>query len=274
MGRVALGATDLSFEDSFYTSDWRGMQLSTASFGSTQSPTNLSLCGFLNYHITPHGIGTNYNSPPSTNYSVNTYCKSKGYSYYFKLINTTNQTIRVDNPAGSTTTTPTGGYPWSTSSSTGVINVTNFAISDTTEYVRIRATAGSGYSWSGWYTAAGPGGSVITTSADYNATYSFTTVINNMSWYARNVAAPTYWSTSVGNGATPTIACYSPGGGYTIYFSGTQGAKTFNTVAGPVYINTSPVQESPNQYYSQGAKVRFYNAATNNFGPQAFCPSV
>jgi len=272
MGRVALGATNLSFEDSFYTSDWRGMQLSTASFGSAQSPTNLSLCGFLNYNITPHGIGTNTDDP-GTGYSCNTYTKSKGYSYYFRLFNTTNQTIRVDNPAGGTTTQPTGGFPWSTSSSSGVINVTNFAISDTTSYVRIRATAGAGYSWSGWYTAAS-GGSVITTSADYNATYSFTTVINNNAWYARNVAAPTYWSTSVGNGANATIACYSPGGGYTIYFSGTQGAKSFNTVAGPVYINTSPQTESPNQYYAQGTYVRFYNAATNNFGPQAFCPFV
>jgi hypothetical protein len=275
MGRVTLGATYLSFKDALISYCWREIQTSTTPFGTGLSPTDLSLCAYLDYDIKPYVVGSVNAGASNTNFSIGTYVRSQGYGYFFSLINTTNNTIRVDNPAS----TPAYGSPgysqttsasWPGSGATGVINVLNIVQSNTAAYIRVRSTPSPGYEFTAWYTAPS-GGSVITTSTDYNAYYNYSSVINNSTWYARNAASQDYWSTSVGVGIDATVACYSPGGGATIWMEGTTG--NFQTQAGPVYINDSGTFY-PTTYIHQAAKVRYWNNSTKVFNPAAFCPGV
>ena len=278
MGRITLGAGNLHFNGTLFTTGWRNMQPDTSTFGTGADPTNLSLCKYMKYSVIPYVVGTSTGGAPSPlNYSINDFVRSKGYAYYFTLKNTTNNVIRVDNPGGSPYTSP--GYPESTPSSwpgsgtTGVIQNNTQIISNTQSYIRVRATPSPSYSFSGWYTAPS-GGSVITVSSDYNAYYNYDNVINNDIWYARNAAAPTYWNMTVGQGATASAACYGPTNtGYTIYFQGTGTSADFNTHAGPVYRNSAGTYQ-PTSYLHFVSKVRYWNNSTKNFGPQAFCPGV
>ena len=275
MGRTSIPNINISFSRDLYNSCWRNIQVDTQ-YGVGGSPTNLSLCKFLDYQQFPYITRTNKDS--NNNYSINGYWNERGYFWYLKLVNTTNNTIRFDNP-----NSPSSGYsspfsPQSTSSSTGAIMMNGGLVTGAAPlygldtYVRIRATPSSGYTWSGWYTASS-GGSLITSSSDYNAYYNFTTVINNNIWYARNTASPVSRSGLLWYDTTETDACFSggPSGFFWIAGSGPNFAPNWSTVSGPLYSNSSLSTFAPNSYYSNLTVVR-YVGPNGSIGSSALCP--
>ena len=279
MGRVTLGADTLKWNGTLFSSGWRDMQTDTSLFGTGPSPSDLSLCAYMNYNVKPYVVGTVTTADPVfQNYSINTYVKNKGYAMYFSLVNTTNNSIRADlSPTNPTYTSP--GFPsitsasWPGSGATGVINVFNQTITSTNNVIRVRSTPSPGYNFTAWYTAPS-GGSVITSSTDYLAYYNYSSVISNNIWYARNEVATSYWSMTVGKGTNASLACYGPTNtGYTIWFSGTGTQAEFNTHAGPVFSNSSGTYQ-PTSYLHFVSKVRYWNNSTKVFGSQAFCPGV
>ena len=287
MGRHSIGTTNVNFAGSMYSSCWRGIQTNAAisMYGTSGTPQNLSLCKFLNYKIWPYVVGSNNtdvgqkggSGSVGYNYSINTYYKNNGYAYYMQFVNTTNNTIRIDNPAATGWTAPGFGATTgigttnvnSGSLDTGKIGHTNIVQSDTASYFRIRSTPSSGYTFSGWYTAKS-GGSLVTSSTDYNLYYNYAVTMNQARLFARNAeSTPDYWSTTGGFavGSGPG-ACYVSGG-YTFYLPGTSG--DIMTQAGPVYSNLSPLTLHPTGYIAQGGQYRFWNNPSQNFFPANTC---
>ena len=275
MGRTSIPSSNISFSRDLYNSCWRNIQTDTR-FGVGGSPTNLSLCRFLRYGDFPYITRTNKDN--NINFGINAYWNDNGYFWYLKLVNTTNNTIRFDNP-----NSPSSGYsgpfsPQSTSSSTGAIMMNGGLVTggaplygfDT--YVRIRATPSSGYSWTGWYTASS-GGSLITSSSDYNAYYNYTTVINNNIWYARNAANPSSVSATLYYSNLETSACFTsaPSGTFWVSGTGTTGfSGTWSVVSGPLYSNSNLSTFAPNSYYSNTNTVR-YVGPNGAIGPASIC---
>lgn len=288
MGRNSIGTTNVNFAGSMYSSCWRGLQTNQVInyYGTAGVPKNLSLCKFLNYKIWPYVVGSNNTDAGQKggsgsvgyNYSINSYYKNNGYAFYMQFINTTNNTIRIDNPGATGWTAPGFGATTgigttsvnSGSGDTGKIGHTNIAQSDTAQYFRIRATPSSGYSWTGWYTQK-TGGTLVTTSSDYNLYYNYSSVINNARWFARNAeSGPDYWSTTGGFATTSAYAACAVGGGFTFYAPGSTG--DIMTQAGPIYNNLSPLTLHPTGYINQGSQVRFWNSTSGNFFPASSCP--
>lgn len=247
MGREQIGASNrIGIKSHMYSYCWRNIQPTPSSYNN-----NLSLCKFLKYSNYPYIVGSNRTT--STNFGVGTYLRDKGYLYFLKLHNTTNCTIEIINGVGGKL-----GYkaPWfdtnatiSTASSTGTLGYRGQFISNTAQYFNIRATAGSGYTFSGWYTAAS-GGSVITTSTNYNAYYNFSDIINRNNWYARTATASYIGSTAVYYGSACVSACTTtypiPSAGgpniENLYWStpySPQSETQFSTLSGPFYRNSS-----------------------------------
>jgi hypothetical protein len=290
MGRNSIGTTNIKFSTAMYSSCWRGIQTNyvISQYGDSSNPQNLSLCKFLNYKIWPYVVGSNNtdtgqkgdSSSVGYNYSINTYYKNNGYAFYMQFVNTTNNTIRIDNPGATGWTAPGFGATTgigttnvnSGSGDTGKIGHTNINQSDTSQYFRIRSTPSVGYTFSGWYTAK-TGGALVTTSSDYNLYYNYASTMNQARWFARNnVVAPSYWSTTGGfSPASGPAACYI-GGGYTFYLPGSSG--DLMTVAGPVYSELSPLTKHPTGYLNQGSQYRFWNNPSNNFFPANTCTPI
>lgn len=277
MGRTSIPNSNISFSRDLYNSCWRNIQLDTT-FGVGGSPTNLSLCKFLDYQQFPYITRTNKDT--NNNYSINGYWNERGYFWYMKLVNTTNNTIRFDNPNSSSSGYSSPFAPQSTSGSTSSIMMTGGLVTGAAPlygldtYVRIRATPSAGYNWSGWYTASS-GGSLIVSSSDYNAYYSHTSVINNNIWYARNTAAPSsisatlFYHPSVANSACNTAA---PSGIFWVAGTGPTGfSGTWSVVSGPLYSNSALTTFAPaNKYYSNTNTVR-YVTSNGSIGSAALC---
>ena len=166
----------------------------------------------------------------------------------------------------------------STSSSTGKIGFQGQFISNTAPYFNIQASAGSGYNFDGWYTSPS-GGSLITSSNNYNAYYNFSVLILNNNWYARTSAASYVGSTSVYYGNDCVTACTTtyPLGSPNLdvlYWSTAYSPQqeTFEFASGPFYLNsalTIGISNISGRSYSNTAVCRIQSG--NLLGPTSLC---
>ena len=275
MGREAIGSTNIGIKAKMYSYCWRQIQETPSNWNS-----NLSLCKFLKYSDYPYIVGTD-RVAPYTNLGVCTYLRNKGYLYFLRLHNTTNCTIEIRNNQASSYTSPWFSGPnnsQSTSSSTGKIGFQGQFISNTAPYFNIQASAGSGYNFDGWYSSP-TGGTLITTSNNYNAYYNYLTVYNYNNWYARTSSVSYVGSTSVYYGNDCVTACTTtyPLGSPNLdvlYWSTAYSPQqeTFEFASGPFYLNsglTVGISNISGRSYSNTAVCRVQTG--NLLGPTSLC---
>lgn len=290
MGRHSIGNTNISFKNNLYAGCWRALQtnatINALYYGPANDlsdPRNLSLCRFLNYQIWPYVVGSNNQGGQKgydggEDYSINSYWSgATAYAYYVQFINTTNNTISIQNPGATPYGSP-GFFPGATATTTvasgsldtGKIGHPVINNSSTSQYFRITSSPSSGYSFTGWYTAKS-GGSLLTNSTSYNAYYNFSNVYNNARWFARNqVSGPDIWSTTGKFGTSSAGTACEQIAGYTFYLPGTSG--DIMTQAGPVWSNSAGTIKYPSGYISQGSLYRYWNSVSSNFFPASSCP--
>ena len=277
MGREAIGNNRIGIKSHMYSYCWRNIQPTPSDYNN-----NLSLCKFLKYSNYPYIVGTE-RFGISLNLGVCTYLRNKGYLYFLRLHNTTNCSIEIRN-----TQDTNYGSPWfsggtnaqTTSSSTGKIGFQGQFISNTAPYFNIRASASSGYNFNGWYTATS-GGSLITSSTNYNAYYNFSVLIMNNNWYARTTAASYIGSTSVYYGNDCVSACTTtyPLGSPNIdvlYWDTAYSpqSETFEYASGPFYLNsglTIGISTIGSRSYSNTNICRIASPTSNLLGTPNIC---
>lgn len=276
MGRTSIPNINIAFSRDIYNSCWRALQSGTR-FGTESTPANLSLCSFLDYQDYPYVVGTNRAS--NTNYGICSYWKNRGYFFYLKAVNSSQAgalTIGMTTPAASV------GYgapysPSSTSSALGAIVQNGGHVSAQSSYFALTAVVNSGYTFNGWYTASS-GGSLITSSTNYNVYYNYSNLINNNIWYAQTQTAspPAFSAILYRSPSTATVACQGslgPGAISTTIWIGTTSpgwSGSFSVISGPLYTNSSLTTYAPVGIYSNTNTYRFSSGAT--LGPAAFCP--
>ena len=217
MGRNSLGPSNISLQNTLYSSCFRLQQNDMSWLGSAGTPTkSFSLCKFINFEGAAPWLIEGRTGPTEasgTDYSINTYFKqtggTSGYLYYLKLFNGSNCSITLSNP-GTGPGYALNPFYASTSASDGVIGYPYIWNSAQQSYFNLTAAATTGNTFDGWYTAAS-GGSAITTSTNYNVYYNFSYIVDNMAWYARTSSSPSYWSTTGGYGVSASAACFHLG---------------------------------------------------------------
>ena len=158
MGRNSLGPSNISLQNTLYSSCFRLQQNDMSWLGSAGTPTkSFSLCKFINFEGAAPWLIEGRTGPTEasgTDYSINTYFKqtggTSGYLYYLKLFNGSNCSITLSNP-GTGPGYALNPFYASTSASDGVIGYPYIWNSAQQSYFNLTAAATTGNTFDGWY---------------------------------------------------------------------------------------------------------------------------
>ncbi len=149
----------------------------------------------------------------------------------------------------------------------GSTNSNNQFVSANHTYLNIRFAVAAGGQFNGWRSSANGGGSLITTSTNYNAYYTNADIYNRSVWYTYTEAGTSSESTTLGYGSPQFRACFFYNSAVVYY------DDNYTAITSPgIYSNSDLSSGAPgNYYYSTGTIVRYWGGSSWS-GPLQLCP--
>jgi hypothetical protein len=190
MGRATWGTTNLKIRDTLYNSCYRAQ--------AGASPYNFSQSDYIRSSVDPFLY---FGNSGSTNSNFGTYVYNKGYSYGIKLTNDSPAYGTIQVYRGSTLVT-------STATNGGSTNSNNQFVSANYSFINIRFNVTAAGQFNGWRTSPNGGGSSITTSSNYNAYHTYSSIKDRSVWYTYTQAGTSSESAIVGYGTPSFRACF------------------------------------------------------------------
>tara|TARA_B100001094_G_C18144633_1_gene779939 strand:+ start:958 stop:1710 length:753 start_codon:yes stop_codon:yes gene_type:complete len=249
MGRATWGTTNLGIQNKLYHSCYRAM---------SGHYYNSSMSNYIRSSVSPFLY---FGNSGSTNSRMSTYVYNKGYVFGIKLVN--------DSPSYGTISVYRGSSAYVTGTSTngGSTNSNNQFVSANHTYLNIRFAVAAGGQFNGWRSSANGGGSLITTSTNYNAYYTNADIYNRSVWYTYTEAGTSSESTTLGYGSPQFRACFFYNSAVVYY------DDNYTAITSPgIYSNSDLSSGAPgNYYYSTGTIVRYWGGSSWS-GPLQLCP--
>jgi hypothetical protein len=250
MGRATWGTTNLSSNGSLYTSCYRAQ--------AGASPYNQSQSDFIRSGVDPFLY---FGNSGSTNSNYGTYVYNKGYAYGIKLTNDSPSYGTIQVRRGTTLVT-------STSTNGGSTNGNNMYVSANYSYINIRFNVSAGGQFNGWRSSPNGGGSSITTSSNYNAYHTYSSIKDRSVWYTyTQVSAPSSESAIIGYGTPSFRACFYSNS-VNIYYN-----DSYTVMSSPTVSRFSSLSSNwgTQNYLSNGSIVRYWNGTSGWSGNAQMC---
>ena len=249
MGRATWGTSNLSIANSLYSACYRAQ--------AGASPYNMSQSDFIRSSVDPFLY---FGNSGSTNSNFGTYVYNKGYVYGIKLTNDSPSygTIQVYRSTTLVTSTSTNG---------GSTNGNNMYVSANYSYINIRFVASAGGQFNGWRTSPNGGGSSITTSANYNAYHTYSSIKDRSVWYTYTQASTSSESAIIGYGSPAFRACFYSNS-INIYYN-----DSYTVMSSPTLSRFSSLSSNwgTSTYVANGSVSRFWNGSSGWSGPIQMC---
>tara|TARA_R100001443_G_scaffold111714_1_gene124743 strand:- start:1065 stop:1820 length:756 start_codon:yes stop_codon:yes gene_type:complete len=249
MGRATWGTTNLKVRDSLYNSCYRAM--------ASDGPYNFSMSDYIRSSVDPFLY---FGNSGSTNSNFGTYVYNKGYVYGIGLVNDSPSYGTASVYRGLTLVTSNSGNGSST-------NTNNQFVSANYSFINIKFSASAGGQFNGWRTGPNGSGSSITTSTNYNAYHTYSSVKDNNFWYAYTQASTSSESAIVGYGTPSFRACFYSNS-INIYYN-----DSYTVMSSPTISRFSSLSSNWNSstYLSNSTIVRFWNGSSGWSGNAQFC---
>tara|TARA_B100002019_G_scaffold11466_1_gene9219 strand:+ start:5335 stop:6093 length:759 start_codon:yes stop_codon:yes gene_type:complete len=250
MARATWGTTNLSSNNSLYYSCFRAIRMIPIYNQSQSDYIRSSVDPFLYF-----------GNSGSTNSNYGTYVYNKGYVYSLGLVNDSPSygTIQVYRGTTLVTSTATNG---------GSTNTNNCFVSANYSFINIRFVTSAGGQFNGWRSAANGGGSLITTSTNYNAYHTNANVYNKNFWYTYTQASgPSSESAIIGYGTPSFRACFYSNS-INIYYN-----DSYTVMSSPTLSRFSTLSSNwgTSTYVSNSTIVRFWNGSSGWSGSSMLC---
>lgn len=249
MGRATWGTTNLKIRDTLYNSCYRAQ--------AGVSPYNFSQSDYIRSSVDPFLY---FGNSGSTNSNFGTYVYNKGYSYGIKLTNDSPAYGTIQVYRGSTLVT-------STATNGGSTNSNNQFVSANYSFINIRFNVTAAGQFNGWRTSPNGGGSSITTSSNYNAYHTYSSIKDRSVWYTYTQAGTSSESAYVGYGTPSFRACFYSNS-INIYYN-----DNYTVMSSPTVSRFSSLSSNwgTSTYISNGSIVRFWNGSSGWSSPLSLC---